>query len=48
MLAGFEQSADRSDDQGVGHSKNILMGGKQYANSKRTSVVVLVTPFVIN
>jgi type IVB pilus formation R64 PilN family outer membrane protein len=44
VLAGFEQSADRSNDQGVGHSKNIFMGGKQFANAKRTSVVVLVTP----
>lgn len=47
VLAGFEQNADRAEDQGVGHSKNILMGGKQMANAKRTSVVVLVTPYVM-
>jgi type IVB pilus formation R64 PilN family outer membrane protein len=47
VLTGFEQSINRSDDQGVGSSKNVL-AGKQFANGKRVSIVILVTPYVID
>jgi type IVB pilus formation R64 PilN family outer membrane protein len=46
-LAGFEQVANNSTDSGVGDSKNLLLGGQQYAKGKRLSIVILITPYVI-
>ena len=47
VLTGFEQTKNLSNDQGVGNSKNLLLGGKQFAQGKRLSIVILVTPYVV-
>ena len=46
VLTGFEQSAGLSQNQGMGWSKNILFGGQLYAQGKRVTLVIMVTPFV--
>lgn len=48
VLTGFEQESNNSKDEGVGNSKNLLLGGKQFASGKRLSVVIFVTPYIIN
>lgn len=47
VLTGFEQTKNMSSDQGVGNSKNLLLGGKQFAHGKRLSIVIMVTPYVV-
>jgi hypothetical protein len=47
VLTGFEQSVNRSKDQGIGSSKNVL-AGQQFANGKRVSIVIVVTPYVMD
>lgn len=46
VLTGFEQSAGLSANQGFGWSKNILFGGQLYAQGKRVTLVIMVTPYV--
>jgi type IVB pilus formation R64 PilN family outer membrane protein len=47
VLTGFEQTKHLSNDQGVGNSKNLALGGKQFAQGKRLSIVITVTPYVV-
>lgn len=46
VLTGFEQSAGLSANSGMGTSKNILFGGQLYAQGKRVTLVIMVTPYV--
>jgi type IVB pilus formation R64 PilN family outer membrane protein len=48
VMTGFEQKSSNSADSGVGHSKNLLLGGSQSATGKRVSLVVAITPYIID
>jgi type IVB pilus formation R64 PilN family outer membrane protein len=48
VMTGFEQARSTSTNAGVGHANNLLLGGKQDAQTKRNSLVVVITPYIID
>jgi len=47
MLSGFDQEEDSTTYNGVGHSRNILFGGGVKGTRTRSTLVVLITPVIM-
>jgi len=47
ILTGFEQAQLTSNKQGVGLPENILLGGENLAEEKKTSLIVMITPYIV-
>lgn len=48
ILSGFQQTRADSQKDGVVHPNNWLLGGKREANGSNTTLVVVITPYVMN
>lgn len=46
VMSGFKQRSSSIEESGVGHSSNILLGGKRTATLKDTYLIVTVTPYI--
>lgn len=47
MLSGFDQEDDASTNSGVGHSRNFVFGGGVKGSRTRGTLVVLITPVIM-
>jgi type IVB pilus formation R64 PilN family outer membrane protein len=47
IISGFEQTDENLDNQGIGHPKNIALGGSAKANSEKEIIVILITPSTV-
>jgi type IVB pilus formation R64 PilN family outer membrane protein len=47
VLSGFEQTNTNSDRKGTGMASNWLLGGGVNAENKRSSIVIMITPVVM-
>lgn len=47
VLSGFEQTNTNSDRKGSGMASNWLLGGGVNAENKRSSIVIMITPVVM-
>jgi len=47
ILTGFEQEQLTSNKQGMGVPENILLGGENLAEKKKTSLIVMITPHIV-
>lgn len=47
ILTGFEQEQLTSNKQGMGMPENILLGGENLAEKKKTSLIVMITPHIV-
>lgn len=47
VIAGFERTEDSTDKSGIGHPSNWLLGGSQTAMKKRSILVIVLTPVVL-
>lgn len=48
VMSGFEQTEDTADSQGLGHEKNILMGGAAKGGRNKRTIVILLTANVVD
>lgn len=48
VMSGFEQTEDNVDSQGLGHEKNILMGGAANGKRNKKTIVILLTANVVD
>lgn len=48
VMSGFEQTEDTADSQGLGHEKNILMGGAAKGSRNKKTIVILLTANVVD
>lgn len=48
VMSGFEQTEDTADSQGLGHEKNILMGGAAKGSRNKRTIVILLTANVVD
>ena len=47
ILAGYERVEDTVDKKGVGTPENMALGGSSSAEKKRTILVIMLTPVVL-
>jgi hypothetical protein len=47
IISGFEQTDENLDNQGIGHPKNVVLGGSVTANSEKEIIVILITPSTV-
>lgn len=47
IISGFEQTDENLDNQGIGHPKNVALGGSVNANSEKEIIVILITPSTV-
>jgi len=47
ILTGFEQTELTSNRQGIGHPDNIVTGGERLAEEKKSTLIVMITPYIV-
>jgi type IVB pilus formation R64 PilN family outer membrane protein len=47
IISGFEQTDENLDNQGVGHPKNLVLGGSANASRDKEIIVILITPSTV-
>lgn len=47
VLSGYERTEDSVDKRGVGSPDNILLGGSNEGKRKKTMIIILLTPVVL-
>lgn len=47
VLTGFQQTMDSADNAGVGSAKNWLTGGRRNSEKTVKTIVIVVTPYVV-
>lgn len=48
VLSGFQQARSDGKGQGIGNAKNWMAGGTRQADAATTTLVVVITPYVMN